>query len=83
MARNEHDARRIVGFFESAASSALASGARFYICLSSRQYPNIRLNKCLKIITEHNNEIMTSRLVSMQSWNPVLEMSRAVNWRPR
>lgn len=53
---DEKDARRIVEFFESTATSAFSTGASLRICLSSRHYPNIRLNKCLEIHMEYKNE---------------------------
>lgn len=60
---DENHARRIVEFFESAASSAASSFRRF---LSSRHYPHIRLKKCLEIHLEPETEADIEAYVHMK-----------------
>lgn len=60
---DEEAARAIVSFIESCAESAVSSGAALNVCLSSRHYPNIRLQNCLEITLEYENEADISAYV--------------------
>jgi hypothetical protein len=51
----DSEMRRVVSFLAELASSAVLSGCRFYVCMSSRHFPQISVLGCLEI--------------TMESWN--------------
>jgi hypothetical protein len=51
----ESGIRRIVSFFAKLTSSAVSSGCRLNVCMSSRYYPQISVPGCLEIFVEKCN----------------------------
>ncbi|CAG9997203.1 unnamed protein product [Clonostachys byssicola] len=60
---DESDVRLVVDFLENLSCHAIYSGFELRICLSSRHYPNITMNKMVQLIVEtdlgHENDIST------------------------
>ncbi|CAH0053553.1 unnamed protein product [Clonostachys solani] len=60
---DESDVRLVVDFLENLSCHATYSGFELRICLSSRHYPNITMNKMVQLIVEtdqgHENDIST------------------------
>ncbi|KAF3903615.1 hypothetical protein AA313_de0204601 [Arthrobotrys entomopaga] len=52
----ESDVRYVVEFLEALSSAAIASGISLNICLSSRHYPTISMNKNLELVVESRPE---------------------------
>ena len=53
---SESDVRSVVGFLENVSIKASHSGTTVRICLSSRHYPSISMNKKLELILENKKE---------------------------
>lgn len=48
----ESQIRDMVAFFELLCERAVASNIRFYVCFSSRHYPNVKMNRGLDLVLE-------------------------------
>ena len=59
----ESDARHVMGFLESWTSSALRAKSNLSICVSSRHYPNITVQKSLQIMVDDKNQDDISRYI--------------------
>jgi hypothetical protein len=60
------EVRRVVSFFAKLTSSAVSSGCKFHICMSSRHYPYISVPGCLEIIMESWNAINILKYVQSE-----------------
>jgi ankyrin repeat protein len=64
----EEKVRRVVSFFAKLTSSAISSGCRLNVCMSSRHYPYISVPGCLEIFMECFNTPDISRYVESELW---------------
>ncbi len=69
----ESGVRRVVSFFAELTSSAVSSGCRFNVCMSSRHYPQISVPGCLEIFIENCNasdifKYVQSKLCLQDTW---------------
>lgn len=62
----EEKVRRLVSFFAKLTSSAVSSGCKLNICMSSRHYPYISVPGCLEIFTESWNSPDISKYVESE-----------------
>ncbi|KAI5460503.1 Pfs, NB-ARC and ankyrin domain protein [Mariannaea sp. PMI_226] len=51
---DEEQIRDMISFFEPLGALAVSAGLNFRICFTSRHYPNISIEKCLKLTLEGN-----------------------------
>ncbi|EHK48541.1 hypothetical protein TRIATDRAFT_181960, partial [Trichoderma atroviride IMI 206040] len=52
----EAHVRDVVGFLEELSIKAIGVGVALYVCLSSRHYPHIRMEKHLQLVVENSSE---------------------------
>jgi NACHT domain len=64
----EEKVRRVVSFFAKLTSSAISSGCRLNVCMSSRHYSYISVPGCLEIFMEYFNTPDISTYVESELW---------------
>ncbi|GAB7324746.1 hypothetical protein MBLNU13_g08603t1 [Cladosporium sp. NU13] len=52
---HENDIDDIIQYFDNLGDALVAEGKRFYVCLSSRLYPNLRSSKSVELVLEDQN----------------------------
>jgi hypothetical protein len=64
---NEEDMQGVVEFLESLSSNASRCGATLRICLSRRHHPPLRIQRCLELTVENNQDHMEDIAIYVQA----------------